>query len=244
MDLGNIGKYSKGMISDVPCDTNSLEFHRYKLSIPSFAEEAIYIYSFKENRMIYAHNWDDTLGYKDEEVNMLLLVSITVPEFAIFSNEMNDKALKFIMNKKENLKKYSFSIELKKFHKNGEPIPLIARVGVFEEENGHVISIIGRYQINRNLRMGKVMRYSAFGPDKNDFEEELNQMIFSQYAISDKELKVLELFANGLSFKEVADKLHVSISAIEKRILPLYKRFDVKNLTHLIHFAHENGLLH
>ncbi len=237
-----VGNYSKGMITNTPCDLDSLDYHRFNLSIPYFPEEAIYIYSFKENRMIYANNWLDTLGYTDAEVNMLLLVSITVPEYAAFTNEMNDKALFFIMNKRKDLTKYSFSIELKKFHKNGNEIPLIARVGVYQEENGQVVSIIGRYQINRNLKMGKIMRYSAYGPDKNDFEEELNKIMFSQLAISDKEKEVLELMAQGFSTKEVAQKLFISISAVEKRIQPMYKRFNVRNLSHLIHFAHENGI--
>jgi DNA-binding NarL/FixJ family response regulator len=87
------------------------------------------------------------------------------------------------------------------------------------------------------------MRYAAYGPEKSEFEEELNKALFHHYAISTKEKEALSLVAAGYSFKEIADLCHVSQSAIEKRIIPMYKRFDVKSLTHLVSFAYDNGIL-
>jgi DNA-binding CsgD family transcriptional regulator len=149
----------------------------------------------------------------------------------------------FIQSKTEDLEKYSFTIELKKLHKNGTEVPLISRVGVFSSENGRITEIIGRSQINRSIKFGKVMRYAAFGPEKGLFEEELNKTLFYKYAISNKEKEALALVAKGYSFKEIANSFNVTVSAIEKRILPLYKRFDVKSLTHLVSFAYDNHIL-
>ncbi len=87
------------------------------------------------------------------------------------------------------------------------------------------------------------MQYAAFGPEKSKFEESLNIQLFNQLAISRKEKEALELAAKGYAFKEIADKLNVSQSAIEKRIIPLYKRFNVRSLPHLISFAHDNYIL-
>ncbi|MDE3214048.1 MAG: helix-turn-helix transcriptional regulator, partial [Bacteroidota bacterium] len=53
----------------------------------------------------------------------------------------------------------------------------------------------------------------------------------------------LAMVAKGYSFKEIARHFKVSQSAIEKRIFPLYKRFNVKSLTHLISFAYDNHIL-
>jgi DNA-binding CsgD family transcriptional regulator len=193
--------------------------------------------------MIYACGWEEVLGYRDDEINMMTIVSITSPEFASFSNELNDKALRFIHSKTVELEKYSFTIELKKIHKNGSHIPLISRVGVFRAEDGKVAEIIGRSQINRSIKFGKVMRYAAYGPDKSEFEEELNKILFQHIAISRKEKDALELVSKGYSFKEIAGYFNVSSSAIEKRIIPMYKRFDCKSLTHLVSFAYENHIL-
>jgi DNA-binding CsgD family transcriptional regulator len=122
-------------------------------------------------------------------------------------------------------------------------VPITARVGVLESYQGKMVSIIGRFQINHNIRFGKVMRYSAYGPEKAQFEEELNKTLFYNYAISGKEKEALSLVAKGMSFKEIAALFNVSPSAIEKRILPMYKRFNVKSLTHLVSFAYDNFIL-
>lgn len=239
----DFGDYSRNFITDIPADLDAEDAKYFKQTIPRFPDEAIYIYSFKQNRMIFASGWEEVVGYKDNEINMLAIVNMSAPEFAPFSHDLNDKALKFIHGKSKNLEQYSFTIELKKIHKNGSLVPMIVRVGVFSSENGKITSIIGRFQINRSLIFGKVMRYAAYGPEKEKFEEELNKILFYHLAISNKEKEAISLVAKGYSFKEIAHELNVSHSAIEKRIIPLYKRFDVKSLTHLVSFAYDNNIL-
>ena len=238
-----VGAYSKKFITDTPADLTSEQALFFKQTIPKFPLEGIYIYSFKEGKMIYASGWEEVVGYKDDEITMLKIVMITAPDFMPFVNELSDKALMFIHKKTENLDKYSFLIEQKKVHKNGTEIPILARVGVHEFADGKVVSIIGRYQVSATLNFGKVMRYAAFGPEKDEFEEELNKTLFYKNAISNKEKNALALIAKGHSLKEVAAAYNVSLSAIEKRIFPLYKRFDVKSMPHLVSFAYENHIL-
>lgn len=237
------GEYSKSMITAIPADLNSEEARYFKQTMQRFPNEAIYIYSFKHNRMLYADGWEEILGYRDDEINMKLIVDATSPKYAPFSYELNDKALKFILGIANDLEKYSFTIELQKIHENGDLIPIIAKVGVFRSESGHVTEIIGRNEVNNSIKLGNVMKYAAYGPEKSGFEEKLNKDLFHHFAISRKEREALALVANGYSFKEIAHQLMVSQSAIEKRILPLYKRFEVKSLTHLITFAYENHIL-
>jgi DNA-binding CsgD family transcriptional regulator len=237
------GDYTKTFISDVPANLQSEDALYFRKTIPRFPEEAIYIYSSKENRMIYADGWEEILGYKDDEITLLKIVSITTPEYAQFSNELNDKAVKFILGKTQDLEKYSFNIELKKFHKNGSVVPLLSKVGVFTVEDGKVTAIICRSQINRSINLGKVMRYAAYGPAKSEFEEELNKQLFRHLAISAKEKEALKMVADGYSLKEIANQFGVSQSAIEKRLIPMYKRFGVKSLSHLISFAYANHIL-
>ena len=103
-------------------------------------------------------------------------------------------------------------------------IPLIAKIGVFSSENGRVKETIGRFTVNRSLNFGKVMRYEAYGPEKTEFEDELNKLLFKYCAVSKKEKEALSLVAKGYSFKQIASYYKVSQSAIEKRIIPLYKK--------------------
>jgi len=53
----NFGDYSRTFITDVPADLESERAQFFKKTIPKFPEEAIYIYSFRENRMIFASGW-------------------------------------------------------------------------------------------------------------------------------------------------------------------------------------------
>jgi DNA-binding CsgD family transcriptional regulator len=237
------GKYSKSFIGNIPADLDAPEVANLKKVILKFPEEAVYIYSFKQNKMLYADGWENVLGYKDAEITMLTILNITSPEYEVFANELNDKALMFLQQKTENLEEYSYTIELKKIHKNGELIPLISRVKVFGVENGKMTEIIGRVQVSRNINLGKVMYYAAYGPEKAEFEENLNKALFKHYAISRKEKEALLFIAEGKAFKEIAHYLNVSQSAIEKRIIPMYKRFGVKSIAHLISFAYDNHIL-
>ncbi len=239
----DLGVFSKKLITDVSVDKNSEKFKEYDNKIPFFGNQATYVYSFVEGRMVYAKGWLDLLGYEDTDVNMLNLVEITSPRYKQFSFEINDKALMFLSQKAENLEAYSFTLETEKVHKNGTVIPLFWKVGVYKSINGKIAEIIGIAHKMDSLKRGKVMQYAAYGPEIADFEGMLNKELFNYVAISRKEKEALKLAAKGLSFKEIAHELMVSQSAIEKRIIPMYKRFGVKSLPHLVSFAYENHVL-
>lgn len=243
MSTDNIGTYSKSLITNTPLNTLCDLYKHYSATIPCFENQAVYIYSFKENRMLYASGWENVLGYKDSEITMLTIVSVTTPRFLQFSGELNDKAMQFLATQNEHLETYSFTLELEKFHKNGSTVPLFSRVAVHKANNGKVEEIIGYSEVIKTLKLGNVMQYAAYGAKANQFEAALNEKLFNYYAISKKEKEALELAARGYAFKEIALELKVSSSAIEKRILPMYKRFKVKSLPHLIGFCYQNNIL-
>lgn len=240
----DLGAYSKQFITNVPADLQSGRAEEYRSKVYKYPMEGVYVYSFAEGRMLYADGWEEVVGIPDAEINMLGIVMMTAPEFAPFVHEINDKALKFLHFRNDFLKEYSFTIELKVLHRNGSEVPVTAKVSVHETtESGHLKCIMGRFHVDYGLRFSKVMRYAAYGPEKSAFETDLNESLFYPYHISDKELEVLRYLSEGLAYKEMADKLNISQSAVEKRIRPLFSRFNVKNNTHLIAFAFQNNLL-
>lgn len=193
--------------------------------------------------MLFARGWQTVLGYKDDEIGLKTIVSITTDRYVDFINDLNNKALQFLFSKSKDLCKYSFTMETEKIHKNGTIVPLFSRIGVFKEEGGRVKEVYGFFQTINSLKMGDIMQFAAYGPDKSEFEEKLSKELFTHHVISRKEKEALQLAAQGYAFKEIAAQLNVSHSAIEKRIIPLYKRFNVKSLPHLINFAHTNHIL-
>ncbi|WP_299062865.1 LuxR C-terminal-related transcriptional regulator [uncultured Polaribacter sp.] len=239
----NFGKYTRERVSDIPMDSNTAIYKEYKEKVPQFIGQASYIYSFEKNRMLFANGWEDLLGIKDEDITLLKIISSTSKRHANFSNELNDKGLQYLKNIKVDLDKYSFTIEVEKIHKNGEIIPLFSRIGVYKSYNGNILEIIGVSERIHSRKLGNIMQYAAYGPITSGFEESLNEQLFNELGISRKEKEALELASKGYAFKEIAEKLNVSQSAIEKRIIPLYKRFGVKSLPHLISFAYDNHIL-
>jgi DNA-binding CsgD family transcriptional regulator len=239
----NFGKYTRERVSNIPFYRKDPVYEEYQEKVPQFIGQAVYIYSFEKNRMLFANGWEELLGYKDEEITLLKIVSITSKRHFNFSNELNDKALQYLSTVNTDLDKYSFTIEVEKIHKNGDVVPLFSRVGVYKSNKGTILEIIGISERIHSRKLGNIMQYAAFGPETSGFEESLNDQLFNQLGISRKEKEALVLASKGFAFKEIAEKLNVSASAIEKRIIPLYKRFNVKSLPHLISFAYDNHIL-
>lgn len=243
MKNNEYGEYSRSLVRDIPADVNSDIYKHYDSIIPSFEGEAVYVYSFKENKMLFAKGWQDVLGYADDEITLFKIITSSSKRHMAFSSELNDKGLKFVQSRKKDHEKYSFTLEVEKIHKNGSIVPLLSRVGIFKATNGIIEEIIGKSLVVPSLKFGEVMQYGAYGPDRDEFEETLSKELFQHFAISSKEKEALSMAAKGFAFKEIADQLKVSQSAIEKRIIPLYKRFQVKSLPHLISFAYKNHIL-
>ncbi len=240
---GNVSEFFNSFVTDTPADLQSDEAISIKSSIYRYLGDAIYVYSFREEKMLYTEGWEEVVGFADKEMTMKLLVNLTVPEFSEFTSELKDKALIFMISKTLDIEQYGYMVELKVTHKNGAKIPVVINVSNYGSDNGKLDMIIGRYSVNHSLTFGKFIRYALYGPDINELEFYLNTVMKFKNMISEKQREALSLIANGYTFKEVAAILNVSISAIEKRIMPLYERFDVKGLSHLVSFAYENNIL-
>ncbi len=233
------------MLSDVPADINSDIYKHYEKTLPIFPNQAIYIYSFKEQKMIYAKGWKDVLGYEDSEITMHKYINSTIPKYMDQTNEFNQKGLEFVNSKKENIDQYSFSREVQVYHKNGSIVPIYSRATIHKSENGNITEVLGFTQLMPSLKFGKIMKCAVYGPDTENFESLLNKQLFdsNSFKISKREREALKLMAVGHSYKEAADILCISLSAMEKRIRPLFKRFNVKSLPHLISFSKDNNII-
>jgi DNA-binding CsgD family transcriptional regulator len=67
----------------------------------------------------------------------------------------------------------------------------------------------------------------------------LNEANLRRLGISKRELEVLELIANGLSNKEIADKMFVSLNTVKTHLSNLFIKLDVKRRTQAIQKAKE-----
>lgn len=68
---------------------------------------------------------------------------------------------------------------------------------------------------------------------------QINSEKLKLQGISERELEVLQLMAQGLSNQEIADKLFVSLHTVKSHLSNLYSKLDVKRRTQAIQKARE-----
>lgn len=63
------------------------------------------------------------------------------------------------------------------------------------------------------------------------------------YNLSPREFEVLVLIAQGHSYQEIADQLHVSLSTIKTHASNIFSKMDVQRRTQAVMLAQQRGLL-
>jgi DNA-binding NarL/FixJ family response regulator len=63
------------------------------------------------------------------------------------------------------------------------------------------------------------------------------------YGLSDREQQVLHCISDGLSNKEIAEKLYLSEGTVKNYISSIYSKLDVRDRIQALRKAHEEGML-
>lgn len=85
--------------------------------------------------------------------------------------------------------------------------------------------------------LGRTAQDTAKAPGRVD-EEALRRT-----GISERELEVLVLMAQGLSNQEIADRLFVSLATVKSHASSLFGKLDVRRRTEAVHKAKSLGLI-
>jgi hypothetical protein len=108
---------TQSVVSENPVNKFSDEYKYYEKIIQRFPNQAVYIYPFSEQRMLFASGWQEVLGYDDTEVNMMLIVNSASTDLSQSLNELNNKTWCFLSTKTEKLEEYSYTFEIQRYHK-------------------------------------------------------------------------------------------------------------------------------
>ena len=211
--------------------------------IPFFSDEAIFVYSLVEMKIMHAAGWQELLGYENDEISMQMLIGITTPDYADFIREMNNQSLAFILEKRERLDEYSCTIESKKYNKAGDEVSLIESVRVYRSAKGRVTELLGRYKLNPRITNPNDKYFHASGPGIEVLVDKMKKFGDEGRLITRREQEILRLLSGGMILKDIANHLGVSKSNIEKKIYGLFKKLNVRNQRELISYALRNQLL-
>jgi DNA-binding NarL/FixJ family response regulator len=61
--------------------------------------------------------------------------------------------------------------------------------------------------------------------------------------LSDRQLEVLRLVAEGLSNHQICLQLEVTLETVKTHVLHIYQRLHARNRAHAVHLAHAHRLL-
>lgn len=211
--------------------------------IPFFSDEAIFVYSLVEMKIMHAAGWQQLLGYENDEISMQMLIGITTPDYADFIREMNNQSLAFILEKRERLDEYSCTIESKKYNKAGDEVSLLESVRVYRSAKGRVTELLGRYKLNPRITNPNDKYFHASGPGIEVLVDKMREFGDEGRLITRREHEILKLLAGGMILNDIANHLGVSKSNIEKKIYGLFKKFRVRNQKELISHTIKNNLL-
>lgn len=67
---------------------------------------------------------------------------------------------------------------------------------------------------------------------------------FAGQVLSEREVQVVRLVAQGRSNQEIADELFLSVETVRTYLRRMFAKLDVNDRTHLAVLAYEAGLLH
>jgi DNA-binding CsgD family transcriptional regulator len=105
-----------------------------------------------------------------------------------------------------------------------------------------VFTLLGIW-LTRKLSRPKTVLVEKEVLVKADPEFRINEKAVNELGLSKRELEILELTAKGLSNKEIADKLFLSLNTIKTHLSNMFLKLDVQRRTQALEKARRLGLI-
>lgn len=71
----------------------------------------------------------------------------------------------------------------------------------------------------------------------------MRKRVISDFGLTERELQIIHLSAEGLSAAEIAARLFISVHTVNTHRQHIYAKMDVKNVSDMIHKAGEMGII-
>lgn len=109
-------------------------------------------------------------------------------------------------------------------------------------DQGELIEAIRQVLSGKNYFSEKVLKQLSSPGVPDSFQlRPTDAVLLAQ--LTDREVEVLKFIADGMSNKEIGDKIFISHRTVDTHRTNLMKKLDVHNIAGLIRFAIRNGLI-
>jgi DNA-binding NarL/FixJ family response regulator len=111
--------------------------------------------------------------------------------------------------------------------KNSNQIELLMAIREVNNGNRFLAKSISEDVLEKYLN-----KYKPYTINQSKIENELTE----------RELEIIELFADGYNYKEVADKLNISTSTVETHKKNIFEKLEINSIVGLVKYAIKNGI--
>jgi len=77
----------------------------------------------------------------------------------------------------------------------------------------------------------------------DNYKKAKDRTINQHYEITTRELQIIELFTEGLSYKEIADKLNISTRTVESHKNHIFEKLEINSIADLVKYAIRHGII-
>lgn len=100
----------------------------------------------------------------------------------------------------------------------------------FDERDIYILEQLQPHLINKMSQSKEII-----------YEKDIRTRLKTQYHLTDREMKIIDLVYSGLSNQEISDKLFISINTVKKHLNNIFSKIEVKSRSQLNCFLNESG---
>lgn len=246
------GLLTKNVIANVS-EEDALQLHNYLEAVKAFARltyESIYIIDYQGMTFDYVSpNPIFLAGFTAAEVEKLgyeFYFRCVPPQDLELLTLINDLGFDFLEKVPvQERKQYSISYD---FHLgNGKAKNVLINhklTPLFLTEEGKMWKAMCAVSLSHNQTAGNVEIHKEGSLAK--WRLDISKKIWvsqSKHQLNERELQVLQLYAQGLTIHQIADRLHIAVDTVKYHRRKIFDRLDVKTMVQALAYAVSNKLI-
>ena len=98
-------------------------------------------------------------------------------------------------------------------------------------------------EVNKGKRfLAKSISEDVLDKYLNKYKPDTVNFVKTENELTERELEIIELFADGCNYKEVADKLSISSHTVETHKKNIFEKLEINSVVGLVKYAIKNGI--
>ena len=207
-------------------------------------QQSLYIRKLSNSKITYSRGTFQLFGYHDQEFNTSLALSFIHPDDELIVSRISNGFIKHCLKKSPLHGKQYLNMTFRALKKDGQYIRVLRQSSPYQyNKKGKLIS---------NL---SILSDISFMKDNDKIEWEIisnnhdkvafKQKIYKEFKgfFTPRELEIIKLIKDGLTNRQIASVLHISIHTVISHRKNILKKCNCHNIEELLSFVDNNGII-